>query len=441
MNTPFRTGPSTILLALALLAPAAHAAPYLPGGGDQVIEVLPRRTDPVQSQLHQLRAELAARPQDLALATSLAQRYLGLARSETDPRYQGYAQAALAPWWHLAAPPVAVRLLRATLLQSTHQFPAALADLDAVLKADPGNAQAWLTRATVLTVQGEYAQATASCARLSTLATQLVAITCIASVAGVTGRAAQSEHLLDLTLQRSAGAGPELETWVLTLLAEMATRRGDAATAEVRFRRALAISPSDSYLRAAYADFLLDQQRPLDVVKLVRDQSRIDALLLRHALALQQIPGSQRALAAADAELRARFNAAMQRGDSVHQREQARYELHLHRDAKTALALAQKNWDVQKEPADLRIYLEAALQARDSAAAAPVLTWIRNKGVQDAAVLKLVQQLKQQLQPQANLQQNLQQYLQPNRQLQPQAYLQQNLQSNVQLQPELKAGT
>ena len=225
------------------------------------------------------------------------------------------------------------------------------------------------------------------------LATELVAITCISNIASVTGRAAKSELLLDTALRRSA-AEPEMQVWVLTLLAEMATRRGDAAAAEARFRRALAIRSRDSYLLGAYADFLLDQKRPADAIKLVKDHSRIDALLLRHALALQQIPGSEPALSAMEAELRARFNGAIQRGDTVHQREQARFELHLRHDAKAALALAQKNWTVQKEPADIRIYLEAALQARDNAAAAPVLNWIRINGLEDVAAVKLVQQLK-----------------------------------------------
>ncbi|SIR67023.1 hypothetical protein SAMN05880566_11724 [Janthinobacterium sp. TND4EL3] len=382
-----------ISLLCACLPLLAWAAPYTPKDGGAVIEQLPRRTDATQSELRGLRQQLNAAPNDLALAAGLAQRYIALARSETDPRYLGYAQAALAPWWRQAAPPLPVRLLRATILQSTHQFGPALHDLDAVIAQEPANGQAWLTRATVLTVQGDYAQATASCARLSALSTQLVTVTCLANIASVTGRAAASERLLDLTLQRSAGAAPELESWAATLLAEMATRRGETALAEARYRAALARRPRDSYLLGAYADFLLDRQRPQDVVQLLQDRQRIDALLLRHALALQALPGRQAAFEAAKAELAARFTAAMQRGDTVHQREQARFALFLQQDVPSALQLAQQNWAIQKEVPDMRILLEAALAARDYGAAQPVLAWIAANGVEDAALQRLVRQL------------------------------------------------
>ena len=382
-----------ISLLCACLPLLAWAAPYTPKDGGAVIEQLPRRTDATQSELRGLRQQLNAAPNDLALAAGLAQRYIALARSETDPRYLGYAQAALAPWWRQAAPPLPVRLLRATILQSTHQFGPALHDLDAVIAQEPANGQAWLTRATVLTVQGDYAQATASCARLSALSTQLVTVTCLANIASVTGRAAASERLLDLTLQRSAGAAPELENWAATLLAEMATRRGETALAEARYRAALARRPRDSYLLGAYADFLLDRQRPQDVVQLLQDRQRIDALLLRHALALQALPGRQAAFEAAKAELAARFTAAMQRGDTVHQREQARFALFLQQDVPSALQLAQQNWAIQKEVPDMRILLEAALAARDYGAAQPVLAWIAANGVEDAALQRLVRQL------------------------------------------------
>ncbi|MDN2701059.1 MULTISPECIES: hypothetical protein [unclassified Janthinobacterium] len=382
-----------ISLLCACLPALALAAPYTPKDGSAVIEQLPRRADATQLALRGLRQQLNDTPQDLALATSLAQRYIALARSETDPRYLGYAQAALAPWWRQAAPPVPVRLLRATILQSTHHFGPALQDLDAVIAQQPQNGQAWLTRATVLTVQGDYAQATASCARLSALTTQLVTVTCLASIASVTGRAASSERLLDLTLQRSAGAAPELDSWAATLLAEMATRRGEAALAEARYTAALARQPRDSYLLGAYADFLLDRQRPQEVVKLLKEQQRIDALLLRYALALQALPGQQTAFQAAKAELAARFNAAMQRGDTVHQREQARFALFLQQDVPAALQLAQKNWAIQKEVPDMRILLEASVAARNYAAAQPVLAWITAHGVEDVALQRLVRQL------------------------------------------------
>lgn len=382
-----------LALTLSLTIALAQAAPYIPSRGQQVIETLPRRGDPVQQQLRSLRAELNARPTDVALATSVAQRYIALGRSETDPRYLGYAQAALAPWWAQVAPPPKVRLLRATLLQSTHQFDAALADLKGVLAAEPTNAQAWLTQATVQTVRGDYAGATTSCAHLSSLAMQLITVTCIANVGTVTGRSLKSEQLLDLTLERSANAPQELREWALTLLAEMAQRRGEAVVAEGRFKRALAMTPNDSYLLGAYADFLLEQRRPAEVLALLRDQSRIDALLLRRALALQMQGGQASALASDVKELAARFEAAAMRGDTVHQREQARFEMTLRQDAKTALALAQKNWAVQREPADIRIYLEAALLARDAAAAKPALDWVAQHHIEDVAAARLIRQL------------------------------------------------
>lgn len=382
------------LIALSMPMLAAHAAPYLPASGSQVIETMPRRSDPAQQDTERLRKQVRSSPTDVGLATALARRYIEIGRSETDPRYFGYAQAALAPWWNAKAPPHDVRLLRATLMQSTHHFAEAMADLDAITAADPSNAQAWLTRATVQTVRGDYDGATASCGRLSSLASQLASFACLANAAGVSGRLAASEQLLAQALSRNADAPADERAWVLTLLAEMATRRGDAASAEARYRHALGTSPRDSYLLGAYADFLLDQKRPREAANLLRDQQRIDALLLRYALALQQQPASKDQLGAAMKELEARFGAALQRGDSVHEREYARYTLHLRRKPKAALVLAQQNWMVQKEPADTRLVLEAALASGNRAAAEPVMRWVEKNRLEDVAIAGLVQRLR-----------------------------------------------
>ena len=403
-SIPYFLG-AALAATLSLQAPPARATPRLPSAGTEVIETLPRRSDPQQLELRRLRTQLMAAPRNADLAAALAQRYIGIGRTESDPRYFGYAQAALAPWWKEPAPPAAIRLLRATLLQNIHQFPAAMADLDGVTAAEPSNAQAWLTRATVQTVLGQYSAATASCARLSALADQLSSNTCLTNVAGLTGRLLKSDMLLATTLQRSTNAEPGLQAWSLTQLAEMAARRGDAPLAATRYQAALKLAPRDGYLLGAYADFLLDQQRYAEAAALTREHRRIDGLLLRHALALKQgqkqgqsaAPELQDQLAADIRELQARFDAAALRGDSVHQREQARYELHLRGNAKAALALAQRNWAVQKEPADLRILLEAALQAGDRAAAAPALAWMAQTALEDAAIAPLAAQIGAQL--------------------------------------------
>ena len=99
---------------------------------------------------------------------------------------------------------------------------------------------------------------------------------------------------------------------------------------------------------------------------MLKDKRRADPLLLRLALA-------QRALASREAadsteQLRSRFEASRIRGDTLHMREEARYALHLLNDPVRALKLAQAEWRVQKEPADARILLEAALATGETAA-------------------------------------------------------------------------
>lgn len=385
------------ILVAALLAgagAAAHAAPRLPASGAEVLEVLPWRADPQQRELRDLRARLQVAPRDLPRAVEVARRYIEAGRREADPRYYGYAQAALAPWWGLAAPPPPVRLLRATLLQSEHRFPEALADLADLTTQQPDNAQAWLTRATVETVRADYAAATRSCARLSSLADELVTTACIANVGAMNGRLAGSERLL-ATVHARAGTGaenPAVDAWVLTMLAEMAQRRGAAADADTRFRAALRLAPRDTYLLGAFADWLLDAGRHDAAAALLAPHARVDGLLLRHALALRQ-RGRERELAPELVELAARFDAGERRGDGVHLREQARFELALRGDARRALAIARRNWDVQKETADARILLEAALAARNAAAARPVLDWMRGARVEDVQLARLAAQL------------------------------------------------
>lgn len=372
-----------LLLVFLAASHGAMAEPYTPASGAQVLERLPARLDPVQRELASMRASLAANPADLGRATALAQRYIEQARRDGDPRYLGYAQAALKPWWRQPrnAAPAEVLVLRATLAQSTHDFGAALADLDEVLRRDGANAQAWLTRATIQLVTGDYPGARASCARLLGRAPDLVLQTCLASVGSVSGQARASYDNLERILAARPDAAAPLRAWTATLLAEMAERLGEHGAAETHFRAAMKADPEDSYLQAAYADFLLERGRAPEVVRLLDARTANDALLLRHAIALQAT-GSPRA-AQQRAALSARFEAARRRGDTVHRREEARFALAVAGDPREAVRLAKLNWAVQKEPADLRILAQAAAASGDADAARLVRDWLRYSRIED----------------------------------------------------------
>ena len=389
---PFPSLVPRLLLPLLLAAGTVLAAPRLPTSDAEVLERLPARAlDPRQREMAELRRALAARPNDLDLALRLARRYYAEVAAEGDPRYIGYAQAALAPWWNIADPPVAARVMRAILLQFNHQFDPALTDLQAAVQAEPDNGEAWAWLAAIAMVRGDYALARRACEQFAPQTTPAIAAGCLAHVEATTGHAAAAAASLRASLREDREADPGERLWALTRLAEIEDRRGQAAAAEAAYREALAIGITDGYLLAAYADFLLDHGRAAEVLPLLQGRERSDLLLLRLALAAQATgdprrPGWQ-------ADLAARFDAARLRGDTVHQKEESRFALQLLGDAPRALALARENYAVQREPADARILLEAAIAAHQPAAAEPVQVWMKSSAIESVVLSGLAQQL------------------------------------------------
>ena len=380
----------------AFTLPTAQAKPYVPSSPDQVLEKLPFSLQSSANPISILRKQLTDNPNDLPLATKLAKLYIEQSRIEGDPRYFGYAQAALSPWLSLQKPPVEVQVIRATLLQSTHQFDAALVDLGSVLKVDSTNGQAWITRATILQVQGKYAQALESCEQLKPLAPTLITLTCITNVQNLNGQAQSSYQTLktafdqdtDKNTEKNTDRNTGVDIWVLTLLAEMANRLSKHNEAEDYFTKAIALENTDSYLLGAYSDFLLDQNRPQEVIKLLKNKTNIDALLLRYAQALQIVDVGQ--ANKPTEHLKQNFAAAALRKDTVHLREQSRFELKLMHNPARALIFAKNNWQTQKEPADARVYLEAALGAKNKAELQTIKKWIANNKLQDATLDRLI---------------------------------------------------
>jgi predicted Zn-dependent protease len=263
------------------------------------------------------------------------------------------------------------------------EFDRALADLAKALAREPRNGRARLLRANVLTVQGKSAEARAECGRLFGVIPEPYVFVCVAAVDSTNGKAAAAADALERALSSLPPADASGRGWVESLLGEIAHRRGDPA-AERHFRAALAADPRDLYTIGAYCDWLLDTGRPADVLGLVAGDTRVDALLLRLALA-------QKALRRPEADttvatLRSRFAATRARGDTVHRREEARAALELDDDPKNALRLALDNWKVQREPADLRVLADAAAATGDAGAKDIVRKWLAESGLEYARV-------------------------------------------------------
>jgi tetratricopeptide (TPR) repeat protein len=316
------------------------------------------------------------------VAIPLAQFYIQQSRLSGDLRYLGYAQAVLAPWVrHTPAVPD-VLVLQATLEQSRHEFSAALATLERALTARPNDAQALLIQATVLRVMGRYAEAGAACEQFSRIVEPRLGALCIQSLRGLNGHL-QSAYT---TLQQVSPQGwlSSEKSWWYSELGEMAVRLGRDEEAQRWFQQDLSLVPTDFYVRAAYADLLLRQGRPSEVLRLLQGQESFEPLLLRIAIAQRRLHDAQ--LSQSSARLKAAFEAEEQRGEAVHRREQARFLLEVEDQPTLSLAAALKNWAVQREPDDVLVLVSAAKSAGNLATARPALEFVRATGLRDARV-------------------------------------------------------
>jgi tetratricopeptide (TPR) repeat protein len=362
----------------------AWSEPRVPGSDAQVLAELP------VGARHQSAPARELSRSRLDIALPLAQFYVSRSRATGDLRYLGYAEAMLQPWTRQASVPPAVLVLEATILQSRHAFDAALGQLDLALQLQPDNAQAWLTRATVLRVLGRYDEAAASCARLALQADAGINALCRESLRGLTGHL-QSAYaaLVALPLQEMP---PEARAWRYSELGEMAERRGDDPAAEHWFREGLQLAPEDFYMRAAYADLLLRQRRAAETLQLLAGFESMEPMLLRVVVA-QQLLG-QADSASGRAMLASAFDVEQQRGEAVHRREQARFLLDVEQQPEGALAAAQENWRVQREPDDLLMLLRSAQAAHRPDAARPALLFLQQQQLEDVRLEPYRQELR-----------------------------------------------
>ena len=371
---------------------ASFAKPFIPINNSQILETLSTTLGaPILQEVKRLKEQVKKDPNNLTLVLNTGKRFIEIARQESDPRYLGYTESLIKPWIDKDNVPSDILIISGTIKQSNHNFHGAIKDLDEALKKDPTSSQAWLTKALILQTIGDYDGAKKSCGHLIRLSNELVSASCLSSVSSLNGQAFKSYSLLSRILDNASQSyvSPSEKLWAITLLAEIGERIGENQAAERYFNQALELNKNDNYLLAAYADFLLNQKKYQEVISLLKDKTKIDNLLLRLTLAENAL-GSPSLKDHID-DLKNRFNAAYLRGDNVHLREEAIFTLKLLNKPKEALTLAERNWEIQKEPLDAQVFLESAIATNDKQALKPVLEFIERNKLEDKRLEEFVE--------------------------------------------------
>jgi len=376
-------------VALACHAWAAHAEPWQPRSDLDVVEVLPAQTSARKEAVRARQAWLKS-PADAALAVASATRYLALAREQGDARYAGLAMGALQAWPPERPVPTEVLVMRATVSQYLHDFDGAAVLLQQALMQGPAHAQALLTLATVRRVQARLNESDAACQTLLRVGQALHGKACLAENLSLRGQHEAARQTLDALLgqaQVRVPAGSTLRQWLLTTQAEMRERAGQPREAELAWQQAMALG-EHPYVLTAYADFLLQQGRPQEVLRLLAEQTQTDAVLLRLCIAAKRVQDVRATDWGQEMQQRLAASSSRPDGAQVHAREQARFALDVQRQPEQALVLARLNLKFQRETADLLVFAQAAaaLPRAEQAQAArrELAQWTQTWGMRDA---------------------------------------------------------
>ncbi len=370
----------SLLTTLSLINVAA-AHPRHHDAKPVVAFAYPALSDEEGSKFEKLQTALSAKPDDPGAAVAFARYAASLARRDGNTDLLKLAAGSLAPWSAVDEPPIDILIVRANVKQIDHRFDEALADLDQIIVRDPYNPQALLSRAFVLTTTGRAREAAADCARIRPNVSVTIRETCAARALSLSGAAQRSLTRLEASVRALKAKSKTEKTFAISVAAEIAERIGETEKATGFYAELLEADPRSVFVRAAYADFLVSQNKFAEARAIIGDRPHTETLMLLRVLASAG-PSDQPANAAA-AELKARMENDLAKDDYSHAREYARFALNRMNDPHFAFDMARANWRVQKEPLDARILLAAAEAAGDHETTHEIEAWIEATGIED----------------------------------------------------------
>jgi len=358
--------PSNLLLVLLLASsPAAAQRPPLvvPDDPNLVLEVLP----PGYTGL-----SAPALPGDAQLPR--IQQMLDAAARTGDTRLSTRAQALLE---RIEPDKVDADVLRARAFsaQHRHDFDLSRELLTQVLRRDPSDGGALLSRAQVNIVQGDMTKARSDCATLVLRVDAGLGTICTAALQLRLGDYPSAARLADRWIAGS-DASASMQRFVLMMRGDIASRMG--ATDATRFyQRALALDQQDVRTRLAFARHLRRIGQPREAIAVLRSAAASDTVLLQRTLAAREA-GLPDAKQWAD-QLAKSFELARQTGTDTELRDEAEYFLVVRQNPERGLQLALENFRTQRDLEDEELLERAAKAMRRPEALQTLRDWRKSQ--------------------------------------------------------------
>jgi tetratricopeptide (TPR) repeat protein len=356
----------------------AFAEPYLPKSRSDVIYEAKAEWDAAL-----VRPGPGSQNPDEAAAT--AARFVSQGERSDDPRFYGYARAALKPWKDDPSPPRKVLEQRVRIAQSLHDFDAALADIQRMLHKQPNDVNALLSASLIHQDAGRFDTAKATCDRVA-LSSHAHWTLCAADLSSVTGGADEAYALLEQNVAQLRDL--RTQAWASGLLAQIADRRGSRELAIANFERSLQLAPDAVPLRKSYLNFLYENRHAVRMNALLTNATE-DGPYFFHVCLLKKLQGAAGTSRCLDA-LTKKYQHAANRGDKPHYFEEIVVALDFSNDPAHAFELALQNWNVNKKPSDAVLLAKASVATKNKDVLLSLSSWKRETKLEDTRLDRLL---------------------------------------------------
>jgi tetratricopeptide (TPR) repeat protein len=343
-------------------------------------------------QLRALDQAWRAQPTNLDASLAYARAVFTLGLTEGDLRWFGSAKAALTPWWQSADLPADGFFLRGLVKQGFHEFDAGLADINQAIAKDAQRAEFWSWRFALHLLLADMAAAQQDILEISRLFGPEEGNVYRGILLYRTGKPQPATELLSAALKAKTFQDTSSQDWIGFHLGEALRVGGQSAQALAIWQKQLKANPQSHLLRLSLAEMLNSQGNYRQAKQIATTESASDALLMQALLASRGLKESDEKRLASLID--ARLKSQEMRQESLIERPKLFYLIAYGKDPAAGLALSIQNWQLQKEPPDALLFIQAALAVNQPRAAEPVVNWAEKTGYTDPELAALIRQLQ-----------------------------------------------